>query len=304
MSDPTEPPRSDGPADEPAPPPPPPPPPETPSPPPGDAPYGAAPGYGAPPGDPYAGAGGGYGAPPGDPYGAAGGSYGVPPPGPSGQPASATGPYSPTGAISYGWRKFVASPGTLLVPMIVVFVGVLVVSFLVNVLLHALYHASGFSTFLFTNALASAVISLATQVLAAGLYKGATRVTDGRPFSTDQLFDDWDKTQVVIAALIIAAATFVGTFLCFVPGLIVGFFTQFTLLFVVDKHLEAVEAIKASVKLVVDNLGNTILFYLLALVVLAVGAILCGVGLLVAAPVALIGLAYTYRRLQGEPVVE
>jgi uncharacterized membrane protein len=108
---------------------------------------------------------------------------------------------------------------------------------------------------------------------------------------------------VVIASLIIAAATFVGTLLCYVPGLIVGFLAQFTLLFIVDKQMKAVDAIKASIKLVTDNLGNTILFYLLALVVLFVGAILCGVGLLVAAPVALIGLAYTYRRLQGEPVV-
>jgi uncharacterized membrane protein len=214
-------------------------------------------------------------------------------------------PYSATGAISYGWRKFVASPGTLLVPMIVVFVGVVVITFIVEIVVHALFGGTtSFGAALFAYGLAAALINLATQLLAAGLYKGATRVTDGRPFSTDQLFDDWDKTQVVIAALIIAAATFIGTILCYLPGLIVGFLAQFTLLFVVDKHLEAVDAIKASVRLVVDNLGNALLFYLLALVVLAVGAILCGVGLLVAAPVALIGLAYTYRRLQGEPVVE
>jgi uncharacterized membrane protein len=189
--------------------------------------------------------------------------------------------------------------------MIVVFVGVVVIAFVVEVVVHALFGGTtSFGTALFAYGLAAALINLATQVLAAGLYKGATHVTDGRPFSTDQLFDDWDKTQVVIAALIIAAATFIGTILCYLPGLIVGFLAQFTLLFVVDKHLEAVDAIKASVRLVVDNLGNALLFYLLALVVLAVGAILCGVGLLVAAPVALIGLAYTYRRLQGEPVVE
>ena len=78
---------------------------------------------------------------------------------------------------------------------------------------------------------------------------------------------------------------------------------MFTILFVVDKQMRAVDAIKASVKLVTDNLGSTIVFYLLAAVVIVVGACLCLVGLLVAAPVVLIALAYTYRRLQNEPVV-
>ena len=267
--------------------------------------------------------------PPAPPYGGdggQGGGYGTPPPGPYGQPGAygqpAEAPYSPTEAIAYGWRKFTASPATLLVPMIVVFVGIVIVSLIVqfaivggmlssNTCTRSINGTSysyscggpGFVTFLIGYGLAAALINLFAQLLAAGLYKGATNVTDGKSFSLGQLFEGWDKVQVLIASLIIAAATFVGTLLCYIPGLIVGFLAQFTLLFIVDKQMKAVDGIKASIKLVVDNLGNTILFYLLALVVLVVGAILCGVGLLVAAPVALIGLAYTYRRLQGEPVV-
>ena len=122
-----------------------------------------------------------------------------------------------------------------------------------------------------------------------------------KPFSVGQIFDGWDKAQVAIAALIIAAATFVGTLLCDLPGLIVGFLTGYTLLFIVDKQMTAVDAIKASVSFVWSNLGNTLLFWILGLLALAVGAIICFVGLLVAAPVVLIGLAYTYRRLQNEP---
>jgi uncharacterized membrane protein len=65
-----------------------------------------------------------------------------------------------------------------------------------------------------------------------------------------------------------------------------------------------VDALKASFRLCMDNLGPTILWYLLAVVCLLVGAILCLVGLLVAAPVVLVGVAYTFRRLHGEPVAE
>ncbi|HEY2878768.1 hypothetical protein [Nocardioides sp.] len=304
MSDPTEPPRPEGSDDAPSPPPPsgy-----DAPAPPPPPPPSG---------GDPYGGAGGAAG---GGGYGD--GGYGAPPPpGPYGQPQPAG--YSPTEAIGYGWRKFTASPTTLLVPMIVVWVVLVVISVLLEILVYRTLLSThdctrvvggvsvsgqcspSFVTQLFGGALISAVIIVVFNVAAAGLYKGATNVTDGKPFSLGQMFDGWDKGQVALAAVLIAVATAIGSFLCYIPGLIVGFLTMFTILFVVDKQMGAVDAIKASVKLVTDNLGSTIVFYLLAAVVIVVGACLCLVGLLVAAPVVLVGLAYTYRRLQNEPVV-
>jgi uncharacterized membrane protein len=304
MSDPHEPPGSDGHSDDPgagsgdvpAPPPsgetPPPPPP----PPSGDSPYGATAGdYGD----------GGYGAPP-------------PPAPPYGQPQPAG--YSPTDAIGYGWKKFTSSPRTLLIPMIVVWVVLVIAAILLDLLVYSTLLKShdctrtilgsrvdtqcgpSFVTQLLGTALISAILIVVFNLAAAGLYKGATHVTDGKPFSMGQMFDGWDKTQVALAAVIIAVATAIGSFLCYIPGIIVGFLTMFTMLFVVDKQMPAVDAIKASIKLVTDNLGNAILFYLLAAVCILVGACLCGVGLLVAAPVVLIALAYTFRRLQGEPV--
>ena len=310
MSDPNEPPRpggqsdgsGDGSGDAPAPPPPPPS---------GESPYGAPAGagdspYGAPTG---AGGDGGYGAPP--------------PPSPGENPYGQPGPgaYSPGDAIGYGWNKFKSSPGTLLVPMILVWLVLVVAAVLLEILVYstllsthdctkvvlgnqvAAQCSPSFVTQLFGTALISAILIVVFNLAAAGLYKGATHVTDGKPFSMGQMFDGWDKTQVAIAALIIAVATAIGSFLCYLPGLIVGFLTMFTMLFVVDKQMKAVDAIKASIKLVTDNLGQTILFYLLAAVCILVGACLCLVGLLVAAPVVLITLAYTYRRLQNEPVV-
>lgn len=302
MSDPNEPPRPEGSDDAPTPPPPsgydaPAPPPPPPS---GGDPYGGGAGGGA----------GGYGD----------GGYGAPPPpGPYGQPQPAG--YSPTEAIGYGWKKFTASPTTLLIPMIVVWVVLVVVAVLLELLVYktllsthdctkvvlgqsvATQCSPSFVTQLFGGALISAVIIVVFNVAAAGLYKGATHVTDGKPFGMGQMFDGWNKGQVALAALLIAVATAIGSFLCYIPGLIVGFLTMFTMLFVVDKQMGAVDAIKASVKLVTDNLGNTIVFYLLAAVCIVVGACLCLVGLLVAGPVVLVALAYTYRRLQNEPVV-
>jgi uncharacterized membrane protein len=276
--------------------------------PPGDNPYGAGPtdggGYGAPPPT----GGGGYGAPPptDNPY------YGQP-----GQP----GGYQATEAVGYGWRKFTASPMTLLIPVIVVFVVVAVVAALLEILVYSTLlgtHSCTTTVFgqsvqaqcgpsfllrLLVTAIITGLITIVWSFAAAGLYKGALAITDGQPFSMGQMFDGWDKGQVAIAAILIAVATAIGSFLCYIPGLIVGFLTMFTLLFIVDQHLGAVDAIKASIKLVTDNFAATLVWALLAALVWVAGLIVCCVGLLVAIPVILVGLAYTYRRLQLQPVV-
>lgn len=228
--------------------------------------------------------------------------------------------YSPWDAIGFGWRRFYASPATLLIPMVVAWVGLVVVAVLVDVLLlqnllgdHACTKTRGGvpvpahcgpSTFtqLLVAGIATAVILLVFQILAAGLYRGALRMTDGQSFSLGELFEGWSKVQVGIAAILIAVATGIGTVLCYVPGLIVGLLTQFTLLFIVDRQMNAVQALKASFRLVVEHPVPAILFYLLAVAITLVGGILCGVGLLVAYPVVLVAYAYTYRSLQGQPI--
>ena len=59
------------------------------------------------------------------------------------------------------------------------------------------------------------------QLLVAGLYRGALRVTDGQDFSVGQLFEGYDKGQVVIAAVLIAIGVGIGTALCYLPGILI-----------------------------------------------------------------------------------
>ncbi len=237
-----------------------------------------------------------------------------------GQPADGT-PYRATEAIAYGWRKFKASPGTLLIPMIVVFVGVVVAALIFEFVIAGGFfgktecetgNIGGQATAdcgqpfwrqLLGAGLGVGILSLIVQILAAGLYRGATRVTDGQDFSLGQLFEGYSKMQVVFATIFIALATAIATVLCYLPGFLIAFLTSYTLFFIVDQEMEAAEAIQASVKLVWHNFGHALLYFILAAIVLVIGALLLGVGLLVAGPVALLGFAYTYRRLQGQPVV-
>ena len=230
-------------------------------------------------------------------------------------------PYKATEAISYGWRKFKASPSTLLVPMLVVLVVLIAVG-----LLFVFVAGGGFfgkttcdtaningqpnaecgQPFwrqLLGAGLGATILTLLGQVLLAGIYRGATLVADGEDFSLGQLLEGFSKTHVILASIFISIATGIATVLCFLPGLLIAFLTSFTLFFIVDQQLEAAEAIAESVKMVWHNFGKVLLFAILAAIVLAIGFIVLIVGLLVAVPVVVFGMAYTYRRLQGLPVV-
>lgn len=231
-------------------------------------------------------------------------------------PATDDTPYKATEAIGYGWRKFKESPSTLLVPMIVVLVVLVIVGlffqFVVaggffgskscNTAVNAAGQVSAscgqsFWRQLLGAGLGATLLTLFAQVMLAGIYRGALRVMDGEGFSLGQLFEGYNKLQVVLAAIFISVATGIATVLCFLPGILIAFLTSYTLFFIVDQQLEAAEAIAASVKMVWHNFGHTLMFFILAAVVVIIGALLCGIGLLVAVPVVVIGAAYTYRKL-------
>jgi uncharacterized membrane protein len=229
------------------------------------------------------------------------------------------GAYSPTDAIGYGWNKFKANPAPLLLGTLILLVVSGLISYLTNLIAVGLFTDDATTTInpdgtieidggggllagLLISMVVSLIVGLLAQVIVAGLIKGALDTADGKPVSVGGMFEGWDKGKVVIAALIVSVATAVGTLLCYIPGLIVGFLTSYTLFFVVDRGMEPVEAIKASYSFVTGNLGPTVLYYLLGLLVVIAGALLCGVGLLAAVPIAILGAAYTFRRLQGHQV--
>ncbi|MEO5651397.1 MAG: hypothetical protein ABIN79_09515 [Marmoricola sp.] len=284
----------------------------TPPPPPPENPYGGTgqtppppppPPPGQPPAYPPAGQPGGYGAPP-----------------PSGVPLGGSGAYNAPDAISYGWKKFKANPTPMVLGALILLGVVIAVSLVASGIASALFVSDpsavmdpetgritvsgggGFFAGILVNMVVSLFVGLLGQILVAALIKGALDTVDGKAVSLGGMFEGWDKGAVLVAALIVAVATAIGTLLCYLPGLVVGFLTSYTMFFVVDKKMAPVEAIKASVSFVTGNLGATLLYYVLGALVVIAGAIACGVGLLVALPVAIIGAAYTFRMLHNEQV--
>ncbi|MGH8882287.1 MAG: hypothetical protein ACRD0P_33895 [Stackebrandtia sp.] len=294
-------------------------------PPPGPPPQGPPPGGYPPQGPPP---GGGYppqGPPPGGGYPPPGGGYppqGPPPPG--GYPGQ--GGYGPPPqrfslgeAFNYGWAKFQQNVGAIILAALAWLLILTVVYVLWFLILGAI--GVGFGGDIETNAqgevtgggggfvaglvalsLMALVFIVVANVMQAGIIRGALEITYGRELRVGTTFSFANFGAVLLASVLISVMTSVGLLLCYVPGIIVYFFLQYAVFFVVDKDMSALEAIKASASFVNRNLATLIGFYIVSGIAYFIGALLCGIGLLAAIPVVLIAQTYTYRVLQGESV--
>ncbi|UYM05322.1 hypothetical protein [Solicola gregarius] len=306
-------------------------------PPPGQPPQGPPPGGGYPPPPPPP-PGGGYPpqGPPGGGYpppGPPGGGYppqgppggGYPPQGPppgGGYPGQGYGGpqrFSIGEAFNYGWAKFTQNVGTIILAALA-WLAILIAFYLVWVLLlsamgvglsasfevdsdgNSSSSGGGFFGVLLIGALMSIVPVIISGVMQAGILRGALQITYGREFTVGTTFSFNNVGRVIGAAVVLAIMISIGYLLCWIPGLIVFFFTQFTMFFIVDKDMSITDAIKSSASFVNKNLGTLIGFYICSLIAYFVGALLCGVGLLLAVPVVIIAQTYAYRVLQGEAV--
>ncbi len=242
---------------------------------------------------------------------------GIPPPAPGGatgnwavRPAATGGDesYDVVSAFRYGWDQFMAQPGPILLGVLVLLVGSVVVGglWVLGVALLAGASESG-GVLAGTLALVVTVVGLlgylaVAFLVQAGIVRAGLAIVDGRRLEPATLLRTDRLGTVVASSLLVALLTAVGSVLFVLPGVVFAFLAQFFLFFVLDRGEGAWDAIVSSLRFSVDHLVPMLLLYLLSGVAATVGALLCGVGLLVAFPVIVIAQAYTFRVLQGQPV--
>ena len=282
-----------------------PPPPPGYGPPPGSAPP-PPPGYGPPSGPPP-----GYGTPPPPPPG-----YGAPPPS-AGAPLGYGAPpaFSVGAAFSWAWNAFTKNPAALIVATLVYGVLLAAASALDWVgqgMGNTTTVSDGTSYNVSTSvggaglavvALGYLLSALVGAYASAGFLSGCLDLADGRPVAIGSFFKPRNFGMAFLAALLVSIATSIGYFACFLPGVVVGIFTQFVILFVIDRSQSAIKGFGSSFSLVGSNIGNSLLVWLVSVLGIIVGAVACGVGLLVAVPVVALFLTYAYRKLSGGQVV-
>ncbi|MBH0774930.1 DUF2189 domain-containing protein [Nocardia bovistercoris] len=198
-----------------------------------------------------------------------------------------------SGAIGYGLEKFRSNPapwlGVTALGLVIYLVFIFLVQFLEpSSLLPVVV------IFLFVLA--------ALWVLQAAMVRGALYETDGDRPSFGSYFRYLNAGNVLLTALLVYLGVWIGLALCILPGLVVGYLCMFALHFVIDQDQGPFSAIRSSATAVLRNPGQTLLLALTVVVITLLGALLCGLGLLVAGPIAVIAVTYGYRTLAGGPV--
>lgn len=263
------------------PPPPPPPPPAAPTPPP------PAPGYAPPPADP------------------------------------ASGPWSVGAAFSYGWAKFQQYLGPLLLAMLALFIAGAIISVIWYAIVGAIGGAifgtpgvtinpdtgvistsggPGFFGTLILGVIGGLVYYTVVGFIQAAITRAALAITDGKKIEVGTILSTERLGPVIVTAFLVGIATAIGYLFCGIGAIIVSFFLAYTFYFLLDQNLEPTQALSASFNFVKEHLGDLLVFYLVSLLAYFVGALICGIGLLVAAPVVLIATAYTYKKFTNQAV--
>jgi len=146
------------------------------------------------------------------------------------------------------------------------------------------------------------IISLVAYVLqlivSMGVIKIAITLARGGKPEWDDLYTQYPKFfNYFIASILYGLMVLVGLIVFVVPGIYLAIKFQMYSYLIVDKNLGPIEALKQSSIITKGSMWNLFLFGLTAVVVIIVGAMLFLVGLLIAAPVAMVAGGYVYNKL-------
>ena len=138
------------------------------------------------------------------------------------------------------------------------------------------------------------------SVLHAGLMLMFIRRIRGERVELGDLFAGFNfAVPLIIAGLLMSALTLVGFVLCILPGVYLAVGYVFALPLIIDKKLDFWPAMEVSRQVVHKHWWAMFLFAIVLVLIICLGALLCGVGLIIAAPVAIAAVSYVYEDLFG-----
>jgi uncharacterized membrane protein len=154
------------------------------------------------------------------------------------------------------------------------------------------------------------VILLVAGAISSAYYGGLLGIANGQPTDVGSFFKPRHVGAVILISIIVGFVTgavgfvlglvpFIGPLLGALAGLVIGVFVMFATVACIDRTLPPIDAIKVSIDITKANVGPVVLVWLLSILLVVVGVLLCLVGLLVTGPVVGLLFVYTYRRLSG-----
>jgi uncharacterized membrane protein len=245
---------------------------------------------------------------------------GYPPQGGYGQPPGSHGGGQQVDigeAFSWAWNKFSKNAVPLIVATLVFGLILIVIQALAQLVSYLVAPSSDYDSYdggfsfgysatgsagVLVLFLGSLITFVAVGAISSAYLGGILDIVNGQEVQIGSFFKPRNIGNVVVASLIVGIVTSIGYALCFLPGLAVTVFTMFTTVAIVDRNLSAIDGIKASIDIVKANFGRVLLIWLVVVAITLVGAVVCGIGLLVAVPVSTLFLVYAYRKLTSGQV--
>ncbi len=183
---------------------------------------------------------------------------------------------------------------------IVFFIGLFVIWGVITVISSSIQHtlnADKQSLISFMLALVSWVV---TSIISMGFVNIILKFVDRKKPEYKDLYYITKLFNFMLASLIRGLIIAVGFILLIIPGIIFSIKLQFTEYLIVDKKMDAVDAIKASWEMTKGVKWNLFLLGLLLGLINILGFLCLLIGLIITVPLAMVAEAYVYRKLLSQ----
>jgi uncharacterized membrane protein len=197
--------------------------------------------------------------------------------------------FSRAEAIRFGWETVKNNLGFFIPLFIVVFLFHFVVNFVAELTLEINPPLS------FVLTIVAVALSI---VMSLGLIKIALKFYDGERGNWGDLFSQYRLFfSVLFAAILYAFAVMGGYILLIIPGIILSIKLFFFDYLIVDSHAGVIESLKKSWAITKGATWHLFVFSLMLFGINVLGALFFLVGLFLTLPVAMLAMAFAYRKL-------
>ncbi len=206
--------------------------------------------------------------------------------------------WTPSDALGFGWEKVKSDFVGLSLPIFVIGLIQGIPNSAIGALAAA-FEQDGDTAVGAGLRFVSAVVGLLISAwLAGGMMTLFLKVGRGEEYSLGDVFSGgrW-FVPMLITLFLVQLGTWVGLMLCIVPGIILGLGLSMAVPLVVDRDLDAIDALKESWRLTTGHKADLFLFGVLSFFVALAGVLAFCVGILPATAVILAGQAWIYLKL-------